>query len=93
MGVSLFRLGLEVVIWARARKQDLFVSPTNAAITPDATVAITPEFQASGFSQVFLHEALNDHGAALAFDKLRRAIPTTRSRIKSSRQGRRLSVW
>ena len=49
--------------------------------SPDATLVMTPEFQASGFSQVFLHEALNDDGSALAFDKLRRAIPTTRSRI------------
>jgi hypothetical protein len=43
-------------------------------------LAMVPEFQASGFSQVFLHEAWNDHGSALAFDKLRRAIPTARSR-------------
>lgn len=52
-------------------KQDLFVSPTNAAATPDATLAMTPEFQASGFSQVLLHEGLNDRGSAFVFDELR----------------------
>jgi hypothetical protein len=51
--------------------QDLFVSPTDAAATPDATLAMTPEFQASGFSQVLLHEGLNDRGSAFVFDELR----------------------
>lgn len=52
-------------------RQDLFVSPTDAAATPDATLAMTPEFQASGFSQVLLHEGLNDRGSAFVFDELR----------------------
>ena len=51
--------------------QDLFVNPTDAAATPDATLAMTPEFQASGFSQVLLHEGLNDRGSAFVFDELR----------------------
>jgi hypothetical protein len=32
---------------------------------------MTPTFRASGFSQVWLHEGLNDRGSAFVFDELR----------------------
>jgi len=52
-------------------RQDLFVNPTDATATPDASLAMTPTFRASGFSQVWLHEGLNDRGSAFVFDELR----------------------
>ena len=57
--------------------QSLFLNPTQGSL-PDATLAMTPEFQANGFDQVVLATGYNTAG--FNYDKVR--IGTTLNDVR-----------